>query len=293
MNACPRAWAITYAPHSAGRKTGRSHASSSARTFDEVLLRTMRTTWLNRLHDQYQRKVWTKPYALRVMRKTAEDALDHTNMSVPSLHYEMGVQKAAHQVMNLERTAVLRPLFTGQPRRWAYFDRRQSTLVDDIELFAAPDVAIFHQHQWTLVRLQFRSSPHASLGQQLEHLLMVHWAMNQPGFPDHAEAYRVRIVRWHGQRWHEHTVRINADLLEQALSLVKHDVQEMTWLQRWSSADPSYNSLPLATHHDRCHPCNYREGCPAKHGLKAAKDAQERFLLERTYNEPTKSANTA
>ena len=53
------------------------------------------------------------------------------------------------------------------------------------------------------------------------------------------------------------TVRINADLLEQALSLVKHDVQEMTWLQRWSTADPSYNSLPLATHHERCQPCNF------------------------------------
>ncbi|MEL0331956.1 MAG: hypothetical protein VW982_07050 [Candidatus Poseidoniales archaeon] len=293
MSACPRAWAITYATKPTGVITERKPVPSAPRTFDELLLRAMRRNWLNRLNDQYQRKVWTKPYAQRMMRKTAEDAMDHTNMSVPSLHYEMGIQQATHQVLSLERTPVLRPLFSGQPRRWAFFERRQSTLVDDIELFAAPDVAIFHQHQWTLVRLQFRSSPHASLGQQLEHLLMVHWAMNQPGFPDHAEAYRVRIVRWHGQRWHEHTVRISPDLLKQASALVKHDVQEMTWLQRWSNADPSYNSLPLATHHDRCRPCTFREGCPAKHGLKAAKDAQERSMLEGIYSEATKSAKTA
>ena len=73
----------------------------------------MRTTWLNRLHDQYQRKVWTKPYALRVMRKTAEDALDHTNMSVPSLHYEMGIQQATHQVLSLERTPCFAPSSAG------------------------------------------------------------------------------------------------------------------------------------------------------------------------------------
>ena len=50
-------------------------------------------------------------------------------------------------------------------------------------MYAAPDLAVFHQNRWTLIRLQFRTPSVNPLGQQLEHLLAVQWALNQPGFP--------------------------------------------------------------------------------------------------------------
>ena len=279
MNACPRAWAITYATLSGHLNPSKAPPSTPPRTFDDLLTRTMRATWLKRLADQYQRKIWSIPYGKRTLECAVDDAMDLVNMSVPHLHLEMGKVRSNKQLRSLEQCQTLRPLFTGQPRRWAYFDRRTSANIGGVEVYAAPDVAIFHQHQWTLVRLQFRSSRRSLLGQQLEHLLMVHWAMNQPGFPQNFDAYRVRVVRWQGRAWQEHTVQVSNELLEQSLGLMNHDVQEMTWLQRWATADPSLNSLPLATHHEQCQSCRHRPDCPAKDGLNSAKRAQETNVL--------------
>jgi len=279
MNACPRAWAITYATLSGHLNSSKASSNTPPRTFDDMLTRTMRATWLKRLADQYQRKIWSIPYGKRTLGNAVDDAMDLVNMSVPQLHLEMGKERSNKQLRSLEQCQTLRPLFTGQPRRWAYFDRRTSAKIDGVEVYAAPDVAIFHQHRWTLVRLQFRSPRRSLLGQQLEHLLMVHWAMNQPGFPQNVGAYRVRVVRWQGRAWQEHTVQVSNELLEQSLGLMNHDVQEMTWLQRWANADPSLDSLPLATHHEQCQSCSHRPECPAKDGLASAKSAQERNVL--------------
>jgi hypothetical protein len=246
-----------------------------------------------RLSDQYQRKVWSSPYAKQTFDNTVDDTMDHLNISVPSLHLEMGKYRSIKQLRLLEQSQSLRPLFTGEPRRWAYFDRRRSADLDGIEVYAAPDVAVFHQHRWTLVRLQFRSSRRPLLGQQLEHLLMVLWARSQPGFPEDMDAYRVKVVRWQGQGWQEHSVVVSHELLDQAMALMNHDVQEMKWLKRWASADPSFASLPLAAHHETCQSCLHRPNCPAKDGLVSAKRTQEKRLLSGAYKDATKSAKTA
>lgn len=292
MHACPRAWAITYGTISDAPQKASASATHPPRTLDELLIRCMRAVWLRRLDDQYQRKLWTAPYAKRMVDNAVDDALDVVNMRVPELNLEMGKERSRNQLRTLERCQTLRPLFTGQPRRWAYFDRRTPAKVGSIDLYAAPDVAIFHQHHWTLVRIQFRSSNHAILSQQLEHLLMIHWAMNQPGFPQDAGAYRVKVVRWHGEAWRQHTVHVSEELLAQSLALALHDIQEMTWLQRWASGDPSFESLPLARHPNTCTSCRLKTTCPANNGLASAKRAQEQALLG-TYNDATKSAKTA
>ena len=88
-----------------------------------------------------------------------------------------------------------------------------------MNLYAAPDLAVFHQNRWTLVRLQFRTPAMNPLGQQLEHLLAVHWAMNQPGFPDDINAFRLKVVAWRGTRWREHHLEVSSKSLKQALAL--------------------------------------------------------------------------
>ena len=293
MNACPRAWAISYGTAAHGWRTGNAPATTPPRTFDQLLTRTMRAVWMKRLEDQYQRKIWSLPYAKQTLDAAVDDAMDVVNMSVPRVHLDIGKERSKAQLRLLERTQTLRPLFTGEPRRWAYFDRRMSARVGGVEVYAAPDVAVFHHHRWTLVRVQFRSSQRSMLSQQLEHLLMVHWAMNQPGFPNSFEAYSVKVVRWGGRGWMEHSVNVSKQLLSQSVALMNHDVQEMLWLKRWAGADPSYASLPLAAHHEHCTSCRYRPECPARDGLAKAKHDQERTFAVSHYNEATKSAKTA
>ena len=293
MNACPRAWALSYARRSLHRSPRSSQTDHPPRTYDEILVRTMREAWLQRVDDQYFGKVWSNAYARRTVERKVDSALEDSQLQVLELHQLQGVERSLKQLKTLEETVALRPLFFGRPRRWAYFDRRTPTDVDGVDVYAAPDVAVFHQHRWTLVRLQFRAPKHSSVGQQLEHLLMVHWALRQPGFPDDPRLFRVKVVRWTGRHWCEHNVQITDASLKQAVNLVMHDVQEMTWLERWANADPSLGTLPLAVHHRHCRHCLHRTGCPADTGLAQAKRKQEHAAMNGHQSDATKSARTA
>ena len=122
---------------------------------------------------------------------------------------------------------------------------------------------------------------------------MVHWALQQPGFPDDPRLFRVKVVRWTGRNWCEHNVQISDASLKQAVNLVMHDVQEMRWLERWANADPSLGTLPLAVHHRHCRHCLHRAGCPADTGLAQAKRKQEHAAMNGHQSDATKSARTA
>ena len=293
MNACPRAWALTYgrtSPHPKSQTVGRQH---QPRTFDELLTRTMRAAWRRKVEDLYQRKIWSTAYLERTFTQMVNDALSAAKMEAPPLYRQQKIKQSLKQIQLLEQSTGLRPLVDGQPRRWAYFDRLDSTEVDGVEFYAAPDLAVYHQHRWTLIRIQFRSPRNALLTQQLEHLLTVAWALKNKGFPDHVAAFRLKVIQWKGSRWHEHSLDITPLLIEQAIGLMKHDVQEMTWLSRWAMADPSLNTLPLAVHNKHCKGCHHRKECPAVSGLARAKLRQRSEQLVFNQSEATKSLKTA
>ena len=294
LNTCPRSWVLTYA-HEANasfqKQRGRRMASRRPRTFDEAQVQCMRTTWLERIQDQFLGKTWSPLYLERRLQNHLEDAMTTLEPPVPSIHITMAVHRSLRQLQHLEDTLSLRPLFGSKPHRWAYFDRREGATLPSLHLYAAPDVAVHHQHRWTLVRLQFRSPSTTLLSQELEHRLMVHWAMNQPGFPKDWRAYRVKVVRWNINRWIEHTVSVSEETLGQAMALIHHDVQEMKWLQRTAMADPSLSSVPLASSQNSCLGCQHRPACPARDGLAAAKTNAVNVQLNQS--EETKSARTA
>ena len=253
----------------------------------------MRAAWRRKIEDLYQRKIWSAAYTERIFSHMVNDALSAAKMEAPLLYRQQKIKQSLKQIQLLEQSTGLRPLVDGQPRRWAYFDRLDSTEVDGIEFYAAPDLAVYHQHRWTLIRIQFRSPRTGLMSQQLEHLLTVLWALKSEGLPDHVTAFRLKVIQWKGSRWQEHTLNITPQLMEQALGLMKHDVQEMTWLSRWAKADPSLSTLPLAVHNKHCRGCHHRKQCPAVGGLAQAKLRQRNQQLELNQSEATKSLNTA
>ena len=293
MNACPRAWVLTYGQPQHPPFRGNSTRTHPPRNLDELILRAMRAAWKKKTGDLYERKIWTEAYATRVMNQLVRGALAEHGMDAPMLLRQHKIKAALQQLRQLDAVHALRPLVNGEPRRWAFFDRREPAQVGNLQLYAAPDLAVFHQNRWTLIRLQFRTPASNPLGQQLEHLLAVHWAINQPGFPSDVGSFRLKVVAWRGGRWFEHHVEVSPQSLKQALHLAHHDVQEMRWLSRWASADPTMKSIPLADHSNHCEGCHHREGCPANAGLAAAKLQQEMEHLKQSQRVLTKSANTA
>ena len=293
MHACPRAWALTYGQSKRHRFRSSRTVGRPPKNLDEVMVRAMRLAWAKKTGDLYERKIWTMAYTTKVLTRLVNDALAEHGIAVPMLVRRQKIDRAVQQLRLLDNVRTLRPLIEGEPRRWAFFERRESTQVGGMDLYAAPDLAVFHQNRWTLVRLQFRTPRGNQLGQQLEHLLAVHWAMNQPGFPDDINAFRLNVVAWRGTRWREHHLEVSPQSLNQALALAHHDVQEMNWLSRWANADPTLMSLPLASHSSHCDGCQHRRGCPAETGLATAKRLQENAQAKPSQREPTKSAKTA
>ena len=293
LNTCPRAWALTYGQPRRSAFEPRQNWATRPRDLDELVLRAMRQAWMENISDMYQRKIWTKAYTSKVVSRRVHDALAEHNMDAPMLLRQQKIERAVQQLRLLGAVHALRPMTGGEPKRWAFFDRRDPVEIGDLTVYAAPDLAVFHQNRWTLIRLQFRTPTVNPLGQQLEHLLAVQWALNQPGFPDDVGAFRLKVVAWRGNRWLEHHVDVSPQSVNQALALAHQDVQEMRWLVRWAGADPTLESLPLASHSRHCNGCLHINGCPARTGLAAAKEQQEKVFIQSVQSEPTRSAKTA
>jgi len=262
-------------------------------TLDDAMVSALRSTWIDALEDRFVGTVWSKPFREQRLKRRLSDALEASNLKTPSPNLVPHLKQGLHQLEALEQSTGLRPVMESPGTRWAYFERLDGMDINGVRMFTAPDLAFYHQQRWTLVRIQFRSTSQQSMAQQIEHLLMVRWAMAQPGFPNEASAYRVKVIRWHRRRWLEHHVEVNEGLLSQADALVHHDVQEMKWLLRCWQSDASLKTIPFAQDVKTCDGCAYRKRCPAGQGLKKAKKAQERELLDVLQSKETKSLRTA
>ena len=272
---CPRAWAHQYAFLEQGKPPRRG--SSRPRTFDEITVRVARLIWIERLNDQYQRKIWSDIYRRRRISSTMDEMLWSARMNASELRKATAIHRVAEQLRSLEQSSMLRIVFGEQGKRWVYFQRQEKVDLNGIDLFAAPDIAVFHQDKWTLIRIRFRTSKWLPTI-DLEHRLMAHWAVQQPGFPSSANEYRIRELAWSRGVWREQRIEFDEKGMDEALDLLLHDVQEMRWTQRMALADPSLDILPLALSERSCRICSHRETCPAKDGLKKAKQRQRDYL---------------
>ena len=272
---CSRAWAHQYAFLEQGKPFRR--VPSRPRTFDDLTVRVARSIWIERLSDQYQRKVWSDIYRRRRISSTVDEMLWNTRMDVSELRKATAIHRIAEQLRTLEQSSMLRIVFGEQGKRWVYFQRQEKVNLNGIDLFAAPDIAVFHQDKWTLIRIRFRTSKWLPTI-DLEHRLMAHWAVQQTGFPSSAGEYRIRELAWSRGIWREQRIEFDEKRMNEALDLLLHDVQEMRWTQRMALADPSLGILPLATSERSCRTCFHRETCPAKTGLHEAKERQREYL---------------
>ncbi|MCH1537713.1 MAG: hypothetical protein L7S48_04835 [Candidatus Poseidonia sp.] len=250
---------------------------SRPRTFDDLTVRVARSIWIERLSDQYQRKVWSDIYRRRRISSTVDEMLWNTRMDVSELRKATAIHRIAEQLRTLEQSSMLRIVFGEQGKRWVYFQRQEKVNLNGIDLFAAPDIAVFHQDKWTLIRIRFRTSKWLPTI-DLEHRLMAHWAVQQTGFPSSAGEYRIRELAWSRGIWREQRIEFDEKRMNEALDLLLHDVQEMRWTQRMALADPSLGILPLAASERSCRTCFHRESCPAKTGLHEAKERQREYL---------------
>lgn len=275
---CPRAWAIAYA----NKKTSSTSAARRGKPthrLSDLAIRAARRTLLEELSDLYNNKRWTEPYTLRRIKAHMDEQVWTHRIRTDSLIIEGLAAQISHRLKRLRQTDLLKPIWAREPRRWAFFERTNSIQIGGLDLYATPDIVVYHQHKWTLFRLRFQSG-HPLPSRDLEDALMVHWAMHQSGLPDRVEDYRIRTLTWVGGEWIQGDVEINSNSVRDAWMMLQHDLLEMNWMKRWMTADPTMESLPLARRESDCKGCRYRPSCPASKGLKKAKKEQERRQIK-------------
>ena len=280
LNQCPRAWTLKYAMGPHGRPLHRKNDTTVPERTEDAVVHAMRRVMVRLFGDLHAGKRWSKPY-LQQRLKLALDALCGREDSTPAkLHRSIDVSRMVHQLDQLMQTVSIRALVNRERPRWAWFERTAVAHADGITFYAAPDLAVYHQGKWTLIRIQMRSTATPLLSQDLEHALMVKWALATSGLPDDPSLYRLRVLRWNQNRWWEHQVGTSKERLQQAWELVRHDISEMKWMVRSANADPSLRSVPLAHDERICDSCRYCPNCPASEGLIAAREAQDAALLK-------------
>ena len=131
LNTCPRAWALTYGQPRRSAFEPRQNWATRPRDLDELVLRAMRQAWLENISDMYQRKIWTKAYTSKVVSRQVHDALAEHNMEAPMLLRQQKIERDVHQLRLLGAVHALRPMTGGEPKRWAFFDRRDPVEIGD------------------------------------------------------------------------------------------------------------------------------------------------------------------
>ena len=270
---CPRAWAIAYGRKNLIAKPIATKGRSSHRLSD-LVIRAGRRTLLEELDDLFNNKKWSLTYLKRRVKAHLDDQLWTHRLRTDSIIIEGLCAQITHRLRRLRETDLLKPLWTREPRRWAYFERITSIQIGKLNLYAAPDLVMYHQHKWTLIRLRFQSGP-ALPSRELEDLLMIHWAIHQGGLPDKLEDYRIRTLTWTGGQWVQGNVEVDPRSFHSAWMMLQNDMLEMNWMKRWIAADPTLESLPLARRERDCKGCPYQSKCPAVNGLEKAKIGQE------------------
>ena len=160
------------------------------------MVRAMRAAWQQKIADLYDRKVWTTAYAKRTLSRLVCDMLEEQRLTVPTSFANRKLRWPCGNSTSLSTSMHSAPCSTASHDAWAFFDRRDPVSLNGLDLYAAPDLAVFHQNRWTLIRLQFRTPHDNPMGQQLEHLLAVLWALQQTGFPEDSGLFRLKVVAW-------------------------------------------------------------------------------------------------
>ena len=286
---CPKAWALTYV-HTGTQQPPRPSQRSPSTIPHRTQVRAARATLIEQLEALYNGEVWSDEQLEGRLRTH----LEQTNRSDRQRPFALDDLRATclRQLRALKRTKTLRLLHRQRVATWAYFERSQAMLVRGVRLFSAPDIMLFHQHKWTLVRLRFAPEPHPLVA-EMEARLMVHWAMAHPALPSRPNAYRLRTITWRQGAWHEGSPTATQAEHMEAWSMALNDLNAMQLVRRQVQRDGHLAAVALATNTSACKACSWRSSCLGERSLASAKRDQLEGLLTLHQNEANKSANTA
>ena len=289
MNQCPRAWILKYG--FGRRRNGfNQHLRNIAdwSTPWRLMQRALRGVIIERLEAFSKDRVWIEKDLASKIRHRIIGSLKRQQSVLGVIESRIGetselrrkteskeidrlVEIACHRYHAAIKSKPISEILQGNITEWHTFSRLDKTKLDNFELHIAPDITWKSGKTWHLMRFTVQGVANPGDDKRLENIAMVMWALLQNGIPANAERYIVENLYWSRGRWKRWNERANQRLLDDAIKMIRNDMNAMIDLHDRLGSSCDLSQIPLANSKRTCQSCGHRDTCPGGEDLVRAR----------------------
>ena len=297
--ACPRWWVIRYGINQGNwdqSTSKRWYSMNDIRSYWDLMLRSSKQTIFERLEDLQMNVEWSQLYTERRIRENltkklsrqqkimsiheivgTKKAIDN-NLELNNIDFEYLIKNAIKRINALWKTDFIQALINRYHKQWMVFERTEYGLVNGIDLYCCPDIAVKIQNHWHLIRIDMQGS-RDSCFEELEAMAMVSWIKGKNNLPILANKFIIRIIAWRNGFWNRQRFSSNENKLIQSKYLIESDINQMQMMLSRLGDDNSMSQIPLANKPSTCRKCALRESCPGGSDLNVGISQQSALEL--------------
>ncbi len=181
------------------------------------------------------------------------------------------VEIACYRFHAAMKSKPIKDILDGRIKEWYLFSRLDKTKLDKFELHISPDLVWYSGSTCHLMRFTIQGVANPGDDRRLENMAMVMWACQQNGLPANPERYIVENLYWNNGQWKMWRERCTHRHLEDAIHMIKSDMNAMIDLHYRLGLSCDLSQIPLAKSKRTCRNCGHKDTCPGGQDLVRAR----------------------
>jgi len=289
MNQCPRAWILKYG--FARRQGGFNRHLRNISDWSSpwrLMQRALRGVIIERLSTQSKGRSWierdlagkirnriigglTRQKSVIEVIETRIGEVSSLRRKIESRRIDRLVEIACHRFHAAMKSKPIKDILDGRIKEWYLFSRLDKTKLDKFELHISPDLVWYSGSTCHLMRFTIQGVANPGDDRRLENMAMVMWACQQNGLPANPERYIVENLYWNNGQWKMWRERCTHRHLEDAIHMIKSDMNAMIDLHYRLGLSCDLSQIPLAKSKRTCRNCGHKDTCPGGQDLVRAR----------------------
>jgi len=288
MNQCPRAWVLKYG--FARRQGGFNQHLRNISDWSSpwrLMQRALRGVIIERLTAHSREHTWVAKDLAGKIRNRIIGGLTRQKSVIEVIEIRIGgisnlrrkieskridrlVEIACQRFHAAMKTKPIKDILDGRIKEWHLFSRLDRTKLDKFDLHISPDLVWFSGTTCHLMRFTVQGVANPGEDSRLENMAMVMWACQQNGLPANPERYIVENLFWNNGRWKMWKERCTHRHMEDAIQMIKSDMNAMIDLHYRLGLSCDLSQIPLAKSKRTCRNCGHKDTCPGGQDLVRA-----------------------
>ena len=289
MNQCPRAWVLKYgfAKRQGGFNRHLRNISDWSSPW-RLMQRALRGVIIERLSTQSKGRTWiekdlagkirnriigglTRQKSVIEVIETRIGEVSSLRRKIESRRIDRLVEIACYRFHAAMKSKPIKNILDGRIKEWYLFSRLDKTKLDKFELHISPDLVWYSGSTCHLMRFTIQGVANPGDDRRLENMAMVMWACQQNGLPANPERYIVENLYWNNGQWKMWSERCTHRHLEDAIHMIKSDMNAMIDLHYRLGLSCDLSQIPLAKSKRTCRNCGHKDTCPGGQDLVRAR----------------------